>query len=279
MHTNASKLVQLKNIPPISQTELAMTLFGFMGYALIRPHYFGIRDDCVDDREAFVYFWAVIAHMLGIQERYNMCLLALPTVEIICSIVMQYFFTPFLHFETSNFRQMVMAILDGMSDFLPNMTYDFQMFRLRRIAGVTGYRYRINSEKDWLCRQVFNELEMDEIRQFMMHRYGYDFTHLLITADGMVSKRPIVVTISPNDGQKQMDQRESNNNDLERMANDAKFKELGIVDKFRVNTVCLMVKFYRCAIGWHILELGLSVKLYMMKKYHEQNGKQRRCMF
>lgn len=276
MHARASKLVRGQNIAPISQTELAVTTFGFMGYALIRPHYFGIRDDCPEDREAFVYFWAVIGHMLGVKEQYNMCLHSLPVVEIICLITMQYFFTPFLHFETCDFRHMIMAILDGMSDFLPNMTYDFQLFRVRRIAGVTGYQYRMNSEKDRMCRQVFNDQEMGEIRKFMMLRYGFDFTQLLKTADGMPTDAPTIIKINEiNDVQSVGC--ESNNNDMERKINDNKFKLLGTLDKFRLYTVCVMAKFYQCTVGWHMLELGLSIKLYLMRRWHDQNGKSKRC--
>ena len=65
----------------ISQAALSMTLFGFMGYALIKPHLLGIKHDNNEDREAFVHFWAVIASMLGVKDDFNMCLNPLEVVE------------------------------------------------------------------------------------------------------------------------------------------------------------------------------------------------------
>jgi ER-bound oxygenase mpaB/B'/Rubber oxygenase, catalytic domain len=65
----------------IPQAAMAMTKFGFMGYALIRPHLLGITHDNDEDREAFVHLWAILGHMLGIKEAFNMCLHPLEVVE------------------------------------------------------------------------------------------------------------------------------------------------------------------------------------------------------
>lgn len=272
MHVYASKLVQSKKVQPISQTELSITTFGFMGYALIRPHYFGIEHNCVEDREAFIHFWSVIGHMLGIEERFNMCLHSLPVVEHICLIVMQYFFTPFLHFETPQFRQMVYAILDGMTDILPNMTYDYQMFRVRRIAGVTGYQYKVDSKKDKLCRQIFDKNELEILSKFMINRFGYDYIPLVITADKTTLTNEAIILISNCDAGKVIGSDNNNYvNKIQRYQNDSKFKELSIYDKVRLETVCLLCKFYQSFIGWHIMEMGLTLKLYMMKRFYEKN--------
>jgi hypothetical protein len=83
MHLCASKLAASKNYPwTITQNALAMTTFGFMGYALIKPHLLGIKHDNDDDREAYVHFWAVIASMLGVQDEFNMCLFPVKVVEM-----------------------------------------------------------------------------------------------------------------------------------------------------------------------------------------------------
>jgi ER-bound oxygenase mpaB/B'/Rubber oxygenase, catalytic domain len=74
MHMHASKNAVKQGLMMIPQTAMAMTKFGFMGYALIRPHLLGIQHDNKEDREAFVHLWAVIGHMLGIKEEFNMCL-------------------------------------------------------------------------------------------------------------------------------------------------------------------------------------------------------------
>jgi hypothetical protein len=58
-----------------------MTVFGFMGYALTKPHQLGIRSDNDEDREAFIHFWAVIGSLLGVKDEFNMCLYPLKVVE------------------------------------------------------------------------------------------------------------------------------------------------------------------------------------------------------
>ncbi|KAL1401173.1 hypothetical protein pipiens_000016, partial [Culex pipiens pipiens] len=45
MHKNASNRSEKSKTGIISQTEIALTTFGFMGYALVRPHLLGIKYD------------------------------------------------------------------------------------------------------------------------------------------------------------------------------------------------------------------------------------------
>lgn len=81
MHLQASRAAENNKMVLISQTAMAMTKFGFMGYALVRPHLLGIKHDNIEDREAFVFIWAVIGYMLGIKDEFNMCLHPLKVVE------------------------------------------------------------------------------------------------------------------------------------------------------------------------------------------------------
>lgn len=81
MHLNASRAAENNGMGNISQTAMAMTKFGFMGYALVRPHLLGIKHDNDEDREAFIFLWAVLGHMLGIKDEFNMCLHPLEVVE------------------------------------------------------------------------------------------------------------------------------------------------------------------------------------------------------
>jgi ER-bound oxygenase mpaB/B'/Rubber oxygenase, catalytic domain len=82
MHQFASSAACAKGYMNISQTAMSMTAFGFMGYALIRPHLLGVRASSQEDREAFVYLWAVIGSMLGIKDEFNMCLHPIDVVEM-----------------------------------------------------------------------------------------------------------------------------------------------------------------------------------------------------
>jgi ER-bound oxygenase mpaB/B'/Rubber oxygenase, catalytic domain len=81
MHLCASRAAGKNGYGMIPQAAMAMTKFGFMGYALVRPQFLGITHDNDEDREAFVHLWAVLGHMLGIKEEFNMCLHPLEVVE------------------------------------------------------------------------------------------------------------------------------------------------------------------------------------------------------
>ena len=82
MHLFASRAAANEGYDVIPQCAMAMTKFGFMGFALVKPHLLGIKHDNREDREGFVHFWAVIGSMLGIKDEFNMCLFPLEVVEM-----------------------------------------------------------------------------------------------------------------------------------------------------------------------------------------------------
>jgi ER-bound oxygenase mpaB/B'/Rubber oxygenase, catalytic domain len=67
---------------PLTPLLMSMTSFGFMGFALVRPHLLGIRHSNKKDREGFVHVWAVLGYMLGIKDEFNMCLHPIEVVEM-----------------------------------------------------------------------------------------------------------------------------------------------------------------------------------------------------
>jgi hypothetical protein len=82
MHLAASNASIVRKGRGIPQTFMTYTAFGFMGYAIVKPHLLGIKHDCDEDREAFVHLWAVICSMLGIKDEFNLCLQPLNVLEL-----------------------------------------------------------------------------------------------------------------------------------------------------------------------------------------------------
>lgn len=78
----SSKESKKNNLASITQFGMVLTQFGFMGYALIRPQFLGVKNDNKEDLEGFVHFWAVIGSMLGVKDEFNMCLHSLEVVEM-----------------------------------------------------------------------------------------------------------------------------------------------------------------------------------------------------
>lgn len=142
---------------------------------MIRPHLLGIAHDNDDDREAFIHFWAVMGHMLGVQDEYNMCLYSIETVSIICQMLLRYIFMPLIQFDTPEFRRMVDALFEGMKQFLPHMTYDIQMFTVKRVIGIPGYQYNVDAEKETLCRRIFENDELTKLRSEVFKHTDYEY--------------------------------------------------------------------------------------------------------
>uniref|UniRef100_A0A336LZD5 CSON008879 protein n=1 Tax=Culicoides sonorensis TaxID=179676 RepID=A0A336LZD5_CULSO len=176
MHLLASTQAKAKKIGMISQTEIAMTAFGFMAYALTRPHTLGIRyKNLREDRDAFVFFWAVICAMLGVKDEFNMCKHKLEVVEIICEISRRYIFLQILQLETPEFMQMARAFYEGQKEFLPILSFDAMMFLNRRTAGLPGYQYKVDMKMESLCKTIFTDNELNQIHSYFKAREGYEY--------------------------------------------------------------------------------------------------------
>uniref|UniRef100_A0A182FHW7 DUF2236 domain-containing protein n=1 Tax=Anopheles albimanus TaxID=7167 RepID=A0A182FHW7_ANOAL len=157
----------------ISQPEMALTTFGFMGFPLVRPHLLGIRYDNREDLEAFIHLWAVIGFMLGVHDHCNMCLFRLEVVDQICRMAIRYVFMPSLQLETTLFKQMVGAITDAYTGYMPFMSYESVMFLTRRLIGIPGYQYALDLKKEIICRSVLTKAELETIVEYMAPKDCY----------------------------------------------------------------------------------------------------------
>ncbi|XP_055612222.1 uncharacterized protein LOC129758669 [Uranotaenia lowii] len=306
MHLSASNSSSKTEVGCINQMEVSFTTFGFMGYALIRPHLLGIRSDNDADREAFVHFWAVMGSMLGVEDQYNMCLPDLAVVEMICRIFLRYVFLPLIQFESPLFKQMVNAIMDGLSEFNPVMSYGSMLCFMRRVAGVPGYQYNVDLEKEIICRPIFSANELSEMRKSFVHNAYYEWMDNILV-DGRINLyevRPIAEScsvdaqsldggsvtgsyraISENETNKLRDIASSllglkNTEELVKITitegdwsshlNDSKINLLSGKDLrlFKVN--CRLIEMNKSWIGNYINETMLSLMLYRMRKALEK---------
>uniref|UniRef100_A0A182IUC7 DUF2236 domain-containing protein n=1 Tax=Anopheles atroparvus TaxID=41427 RepID=A0A182IUC7_ANOAO len=173
MHLGASNSASKRNLGFINQVEIALTTFGFLGFPLVRPHLLGIRYDNREDRESFVHMWSVLGFMIGLEDQYNMCLHRLEVVEMICHMLLRYIFLPSLQLETPLFRQMVGAIVDAFTGYMPFTSYESVMFLTKRLVGVPGYQYAVDMEKEQICRRLLSMDELDGMLRNMESKDGY----------------------------------------------------------------------------------------------------------
>ncbi|KAG4075523.1 hypothetical protein HA402_003348 [Bradysia odoriphaga] len=299
MHLNASKGADKKKIGSITQTELALTTFGFMGFALVRPQFLGIRCDNKADREGFIHFWAVIGHMLGVDDEYNMCLFDIQTVEIICLIMIRYIFIPIIQLETPKFKEMTSALCKGLSPFMPHMSYDVQMFLVKRIIGVPGYQYNVDLSKEKICTQMFNAKELSSANEVvkMMHKNRSNLLKFydILFHDGIpvtVPKKSVFIEIPANIKDvhnkilslKHNDEsteiagkkfhwimKSTDSSDWKVHLHDGELSVLSKWDQLSVRWLCLMLKWYENSVGRYFCEMGLNAVLFFIRRYYDRN--------
>ncbi|XP_054713465.1 uncharacterized protein LOC129222930 [Uloborus diversus] len=72
----------------ISQFDMALTQFAFVGLILSHPEHVGIRCSR-EDLECLIHFWRGVGYMLGVEDRYNLCNGGLDETVAICKNIME----------------------------------------------------------------------------------------------------------------------------------------------------------------------------------------------
>lgn len=67
LHFSASRLANNANIGIISQKDMAITQYGFMGFAVLSQKETGVQASKTQ-MEDFCHFWRVLGHVIGIKD-------------------------------------------------------------------------------------------------------------------------------------------------------------------------------------------------------------------
>ena len=68
-HSFASRKSCAKGLGLITQKDMALTQFGFMGFDVIKSKEVGLHNATNEDLRAFVHVWRVIGCIMGIENR------------------------------------------------------------------------------------------------------------------------------------------------------------------------------------------------------------------
>ncbi|XP_003739659.2 uncharacterized protein LOC100904841 [Galendromus occidentalis] len=109
LHRKAASMMTLHRAPLregekwISQYDMALTQFAFIGMMIIHPEVLGFSHLSEEDRLAICHFWRCIGHLLGISDQYNLFDSEdLHVIEKICRSIEAEVFIPSL---TANWRE------------------------------------------------------------------------------------------------------------------------------------------------------------------------------
>lgn len=140
-HIKAGLASKLKGIGLVSQRDLALTQFGFVGFCMLKPDKFGIRQLKEGDWDAYNYVWRVIGHMIGIEDRYNICRETFEETREVCQLLLDRVYTPCLENVPEYFEHMARVMLDGLWSVNPTVDTDGFLYWCRVLADVPGYIY------------------------------------------------------------------------------------------------------------------------------------------
>ncbi|GAB0088728.1 uncharacterized protein DMENIID0001_031920 [Sergentomyia squamirostris] len=139
-HIKSSKYSDKHKQGIVSQKDMALTQFGFLGFILTQPKMLGIREDG-ENFEALVHLWRVVGYMLGIDNEYNICTDSLSTTMARMRLVNSEILVPCLANTKPDFNEMVHAMIEGLWCFNPFLTTPAFVYLTNRMAGVPGYYY------------------------------------------------------------------------------------------------------------------------------------------
>ncbi|XP_066142865.1 uncharacterized protein [Euwallacea fornicatus] len=146
LHNSASKSGCKVGLKRISQKDMALTQFGFMGYQLIRGHFIGMRNITDEDWKGFIHLWRVVGHLLGIEDRFNICRESVRETREICEKLIHKVFIPKMNQMDQESLLMIKLLINGLWVIQPMLNFNTLMYILQMVA-MNDKNYKINELK------------------------------------------------------------------------------------------------------------------------------------
>lgn len=162
-HSRSSKACMRQGAGQITQKDLALTQFGFIGFLTLGAHRIQLEDD--DFLEATVHVWRVLGYLLGIKDEYNICGRNWAESRPRLDIVMRRVYTPALEQTNEDFDRMAKALIEGLWHVNIMLSVQANIFFTKRLAYVKGYEYysfdyRAGDQPDPNQKQYYYDLNL-----------------------------------------------------------------------------------------------------------------------
>ncbi|XP_076659305.1 uncharacterized protein LOC143362761 [Halictus rubicundus] len=114
----------------VTQLDMALAQFGFMGFTLLAGDYLGVNNSS-EELEGLIHFWHVVGSMLGMEDKYNLCTGNVEETRALCRRVLDEVFLPSLANENKAFDEMSRTLIEGLWPLNPYLDSDaFVVFTL-----------------------------------------------------------------------------------------------------------------------------------------------------
>lgn len=119
---------------------MALTQFGFMGFIVLSPEKLGIQVSN-KDLEAFVHFWRVIGHLIGIKEQFNLCTDSYRATKARLERVLTDIYQPYLEDTGPDFMIMAKALIEGLWCYNPMLDSEAVVYFTKWLSNCKNYVY------------------------------------------------------------------------------------------------------------------------------------------
>lgn len=158
IHASISKRADRNDVGIISQKDMALVQYAFVGAQLLTPEKLGIHGSA-QQFEDFAYYWRLLGYMLGIEDRFNICGETFEETLSRCAAVRDILRPNFVNLSTRAEEYLRIAI-EGMKGFEPWLHADTELFTLKRLLEVPGYHYFDNEAVGPANDRAFDKLDL-----------------------------------------------------------------------------------------------------------------------
>ncbi|XP_054722524.1 uncharacterized protein LOC129232405 [Uloborus diversus] len=120
---NTPKNNVLKDRVAISQYDMALTQFAFVGLVIMNPKHVGLPLNR-NDLKCLVHFWRAIGYMLGVEDRYNLCNEGLDEAINTCKDILECELKPSLSNASKDSSVMSKGIIQAMNSFIIFLSWE-----------------------------------------------------------------------------------------------------------------------------------------------------------
>ncbi|XP_076284216.1 uncharacterized protein LOC143210862 isoform X2 [Lasioglossum baleicum] len=152
----------------VSQLDMALAQFGFMGFTVLAGDYLGVNNSS-EELEGLIHFWHVVGSMLGMEDKYNLCAGNVEETRALCRRVLDEVFLPSLANKNKAFTEMSRTLIEGLWPLNPYLDSDaFVVFTLTLASSsATNNNHSLKTDTShlsWYGRFILN-------LQLMVHKY------------------------------------------------------------------------------------------------------------
>lgn len=181
MHVTVNRRAIKADKGIVSQKDMGITLFAFVGFHILMPEKFGI----VGSREQFEnfnHFWRVIGYMLGTRDEFNCCGETVDDTRGRLEAMREDMLLPYLLKAGPEYERYVRVAVDGMWHFDPfDNYYDPVMFITKRAIGVPGYHFFSSEAPGKSNREVLQHFSFFQKFKILLDIVVYEYlSHVFI---------------------------------------------------------------------------------------------------